>query len=206
MKKLLHIGCGPQDITATTPEFNNGKWVETRVDIDPNVNPDIIGSMTDISRIQSSSYDAVFSSHNIEHLYPHEVPVALAEFHRVLNHDGFLVITCPDLRSVCNLVVEDKLTEPAYISQAGPITPIDIIYGHRGFIQNGNFHMAHKCGFTKSVLVSTLHQSGFATVCALERPTNFDLWAVASKSEMSEPLIVSLSNLHLPSSISIEVV
>jgi predicted SAM-dependent methyltransferase len=34
--------------------------------------------------VASESVDAIFSSHNIEHLYPHEVPVALAEFIRVL--------------------------------------------------------------------------------------------------------------------------
>ena len=44
-----------------------------------------------------ASVDAVFSSHNIEHLYPHEVPLALKEFMRVLKPDGFVLMTCPDL-------------------------------------------------------------------------------------------------------------
>ena len=55
--------------------------------------------MTNISSVSSESLDAVFSSHNIENLYPHEVPVALSEFLRVLKPDGFVVITCPDLQS-----------------------------------------------------------------------------------------------------------
>jgi len=49
-------------------------------DIDQSVNPDIVGTMTDMSQVQGASVDALFSSHNIEHLYPHEVPVALADF------------------------------------------------------------------------------------------------------------------------------
>ena len=50
------------------------------------------------------------SPHNIEHLYPHEVSLALAEFRRVLKPEG-LFDPCPDLQSVCNLVAEDKLTD-----------------------------------------------------------------------------------------------
>ena len=43
-----------------------------------------------------------------------EVEIALKEFHSVLNEDGFVVITCPDLKSVSKLVIEDKLYEKAY--------------------------------------------------------------------------------------------
>src|SRR3990167_8358112 len=130
MKQFLHVGCGPKHKDRTTAGFNNPDWHELRLDIDESVNPDIVGTMTDMSAVADASVDAVFPSHNIEHLYPHEVPVALAEFKRVLREDGFVVITCPDLQSVCALIAEDKLTEPAYTSPAGPIAPLDILYGH----------------------------------------------------------------------------
>lgn len=121
MKQFLHVGCGPKHKDRTTAGFNNPDWHELRLDIDESVNPDIVGTMTDISAVADASVDAVFSSHNIEHLYPHEVPVALAEFKRVLKEDGFVVVTCPDLQSVCALIAEDKLTEPAYTSLAGTL-------------------------------------------------------------------------------------
>ena len=57
---------------------------------------------------------AIFSSHNIEHIYPHEVNASLLEFNRVLSNDGFVVLTCPDLQSVCEAIVQDKLLEPLY--------------------------------------------------------------------------------------------
>jgi predicted SAM-dependent methyltransferase len=148
--------------------------------------------------VEDHSVDAVFSSHNIEHLYPHEVPAALKEFVRVLKPDGFAVITCPDLQSVCALVAEDKLTEPAYTSPAGPIAPIDILYGHRPSMANGNLFMAHRCGFTKKVLVQTLRAAGFAGVAAMARPKSFDLWAVASKSRRSREEMQALAGEHLP--------
>ena len=104
MPTFLHIGCGPKRKEQTTRGFNTADWNELRLDIDASVAPDITGTMTDMSALADASVDAIFSSHNIEHLYPHEVPVALAEFKRVLKPDGFAVITCPDLQSVCALV------------------------------------------------------------------------------------------------------
>ena len=95
MPTFLHIGCGPKRKEQTTRGFNTADWNELRLDIDASVAPDITGTMTDMSALADASVDAIFSSHNIEHLYPHEVPVALAEFKRVLKPDGFAVITCP---------------------------------------------------------------------------------------------------------------
>ena len=198
MKKLLHVGCGLNTKINTTYGFNNDNWKELRLDIDPSVCPDVIGTMTNMSEINASSVDAIFSSHNIEHLYPHEVPDALQEFLRVLTADGIAVITCPDLVSVCSLVAEDKLTDLAYSSPSGPISAIDIIFGHRQAIALGNTYMAHRCGFSRKVLDSTLRSSGFKSVATLVRPHYFDLWALASKSLRTEVQMKDLVKLHFP--------
>lgn len=196
--KFLHVGCGPKRKGQTTVGFNTTEWEEVRFDIDPNVQPDVIGSMTDMSKVEEGSVDAIFSSHNIEHLYPHEVGAALAEFYRVLKSDGFVVITCPDLQSVCSLVAEDKLTEPAYVSPAGPIAPLDILYGHRPAMARGNLYMAHRCGFTRKVLQHALQRAGFASVATIARPKGFELWALASKSALNELDIRTLAAQHFP--------
>jgi predicted SAM-dependent methyltransferase len=139
MKTCLHVGCGPKRKDRMTARFNTAEWQEIRLDIDPAVEPDVIGTMTDIAQVATASVDVIFSSHNIEHLYPHEVPLALAEFIRGLTDDGFAVITCPDLQSVAALIADDKLTEPAYQSPAGPIAPLDILYGHRPAMSREHF-------------------------------------------------------------------
>jgi hypothetical protein len=198
MKTFLHVGCGPKYKNQTTPGFNQTGWEERRLDIDASVRPDVVGTMTDMSAVDSASVEAVFSSHNIEHLYPHEVPVALAEFLRVLTDDGFAVVTCPDLRSVCALVADDKLTDPAYVSPAGPIAPLDILYGHRPPMACGNLYMAHRCGFTQKVLSGTLQAAGFGSVAAMARPRHFDLWALATKSAMPEAMLRELAAQHFP--------
>jgi hypothetical protein len=196
-KTFLHVGCGPKRKHQTTRAFAG--WNEIRLDIDPSAQPDVTGTMTDMGAVASGSVQAVFSSHNIEHLYPHEVPLALAEFIRVLEADGFAVITCPDLRSVCALVAEDKLTEPAYTSPAGPIAPLDILYGHRPPMARGNLFMAHRCGFTEKVLRGTLLAMGFASVATMARASPFfDLWALASKLKRTEPEMRELALQHFP--------
>lgn len=178
--------------------FDSPDWEEVRFDIDPEVHPHILGTMTDMKNVETASMDGLFSSHNIEHLYPHEVVIALSEFLRVLKDDGFVVITCPDLQSVCEAVVADKLLEPLYESGAGPITPMDIMYGHRGYLQQGNTYMAHKCGFTYSVLSSCLIDAGFKSVIGGRRPEYFDLWIMGYKTERNEKLMNDNALLHLP--------
>lgn len=200
MKQFLHVGCGPKRKDRTTKGFNTPDWTEIRLDIDPSVSPDVIGTMTDMSAVASESVDAIYSSHNIEHLYPHEVPLALAEFLRVLKPDGFFVVTCPDLQSVCALIAQEKLTEAAYSSPAGPIAPLDILYGHRPAMAQGNLYMAHRCGFTQKVLDGTLRASGFQTVASMARgfAPNFDLFALASKCARPEADMRELAALHFP--------
>jgi len=199
LKQFLHVGCGPKRKDRTTLGFNTDEWAEIRFDIDESVSPDLVGTMIDMASVESESIDAIFSSHNIEHLYPHEVPIALGEFLRVLRSDGFAIITCPDLQSVCALVAEDRLTEPAYTSPAGPITPLDILYGHRPPMARGNLYMSHRCGFTQKVLQATLSAAGFQSVATAKRPgPYFDLWAVGSKSVRHEDEMRGLAKEHFP--------
>ncbi|MFN5615278.1 MAG: class I SAM-dependent methyltransferase [Brevundimonas sp.] len=136
--------------------------------------------MTDMSAVEAGSMDAVWSSHNIEHLFRHEVPIALGEFRRVLKPDGRIVITCPDLQSVAKLVAEGNLEGVAYTAPAGPITPLDILYGYGRSIANGNVYMAHRTGFTRKTLAATAKRAGFERI-QCKQGDNFDLWMVAYK-------------------------
>jgi SAM-dependent methyltransferase len=136
-KRVLHVGCGSATLAKLPPGFKDGGWSEVRLDINPAVKPDIIGTITNMADVPSGSMDAVYSSHNIEHVYAHEVIQALQEFRRVLKEDGFAVITCPDLQEVAARMADGRLFDPLYVSPAGPIAPIDIVYGHRASIARG---------------------------------------------------------------------
>jgi SAM-dependent methyltransferase len=198
-KTILHVGPGHRQNGAKLPvAFQGGDWQEIRLDIDPANEPDIVGSMLDMAAVRDESVDAVYSAHNIEHVYAHEVPLVLKEFRRVLKSNGFLVITCPDLQAVCALVADDKLTEAAYQSQAGPITPLDILYGHGAALAAGHHYMAHKVGFTLKSLTAALQAAGFQTFAGKRRISGYDLWLVASKDSLGETEIRALAGRVLP--------
>ncbi len=184
-KIVLHVGCGAPNPQKLHAHFRTTEWREVRLDIDPAVQPDIVASITDMAIVKTESVDAIWSSHNIEHLYPHEVALALNEFYRVLKIGGLALITLPDLQRVAEWIAQDRLEDIAYVSPAGPITPLDMAYGHRPSLARGNLFMAHKTGFTAKTLGNALVKAGFVAVKVTRGPA-FDLWAVAYKSNNPE--------------------
>ncbi len=102
-----------------------------------------------------------------------------SEFYRVLKPGGFALITLPDLQRVAEYVAQGKLEEPLYVSAAGPIAAIDILYGYSYDIARGNSYMAHRTGFTAKTLADKLKQAGFSTVEVIKDDLN--LWATATK-------------------------
>ena len=178
-KIVLNVGCGYSARQGLHPAFQGEEWQELRLDIDPSVKPDIVCSMIDMHPVATNSIDAIWSSHNIEHLHRHEVPIALSEFMRVLRPGAQLLLTLPDLQKVAELIANDGLEDEAYMSPAGAITPLDMIFGHTPSLARGNQHMAHKTGFTARTLGQLLIDAGFAGVTV--QRDGFALWARAYK-------------------------
>ena len=197
MKTLLHVGCNYKN-KSHLEGFNNDNWKEIRFDIDESVKPDIVGTLTDMKLVETGSVDALYSAFNIDLIYPHQVSTALREFYRVLKEDGIVVIKCPDLQSVCKAVAQDKLLEPLYDSPAGPIAPIDIIFGHRKSLAKGNEYMAKKGGFTYSVLKGVLYAAGFKSRIGGKKG-NWELWVVAFKQKKPKGEIKKIASTFFPS-------
>jgi SAM-dependent methyltransferase len=188
LNRVLNAGSGSYTARRLHPVFVRGIWKEIRVDIDPQSKPDVIASITDLETAFSpKSFDAIWSSHTLEHLYTHEVPAALAEFRRVLKPNGFALITSPDLEAVVSLMLDHGLDDVAYTSPAGPITPLDMLFGHSASIALGHQYMAHKTGFTEKSLAQRLVDAGFPTV--LIKREGFDLWALAFMHEADQAKI-----------------
>ena len=197
MKTFLHVGCGSQNKSSCLG-FDNEDWKEIRLDIDKSVNPDIVGTLTDMNSVESGSVDAVYSSHNIEHIFPHEVPIALREFYRVLKEDGIVVITCPDLQSAGEALTQDKLFETLYEGHDGPVTAFDVLFGHRETTADGNVFMIHKGGFTYSVLDRAFYEAGFKARYGGRRPAYWDLFLVAFKQKKPDEEIKKIGLQFLP--------
>ena len=163
MKTVLHVGCGGSEIH---PLFKDYK--ETRLDIDSRHNPDIVASMVDLGDI--GTYDAIYSSHCLEHLSEDDTIKALSEFKRVLNDNGFCFILLPDLEDV-------KPTDDVILqAPSGDITGNDMYYGHHEFIKTNPF-MVHLSQFTELKLLDSFNKAGFDN-CYTKRLTDFNLLGI----------------------------
>jgi len=178
MKTVLNVGCGGCPIH---PQFEG--WREIRLDIDPAVKPDIVGDMRCLEEFKEV-FDAVYSSHNLEHLYYHEVPIVLSEFYRVLKPGGIVFIGVPNLKAVAWKIACGNLEGVLYESVAGPISAIDCIYGYRKFLEGGNLHQLHKTGFTPGTLIKKLKAAGFTGITI--KSNSVDMWASGVKNDKTD--------------------
>lgn len=145
MPLVLIAGCGSEG-----QQWRDQGWSVVRLDIDPCTKPDVVGSMTALGNI--GPFDAVLCNNALEHLYPHEVPKALREFHRVLKTGGRAVIQVPDLAGI--EATEDLIPDIG-------MTGLHLYYGDPKRLENEPY-MAHHCGFVESTLRRVMGQAGFA--------------------------------------------
>lgn len=177
--RVLHVGCGAKSSARLHPFFRAPQWEEIRFDIDEDTKPDIAGSIVDMRPwIETGSCDAILASHVLEHLSRHEVAPALSECRRILRETGFFFIRTPDLESVAQFIVDGRAAEVIYTSPAGPITPIDMLYGHGESIRRGFEAMRHGTAFTEDLLAQDLLDAGFAEL-RLTRTDTHEIWALA---------------------------
>lgn len=185
-RTLLNAGSGPPSPRRLYPGFAGAEWNEVTLDINPAAETDFVGSVADLRELfDVDSFDAVWSSHNVEHLYAHEVVPALQEFRRVLKPWGFALITCPDLEAAAGLLVTHGLDHQAYHSPAGPISVRDIIFGYGRSIAAGDLFMAHHTGFTRDSLGRAALEAGFAEA-RVGIGDRTDLWAVLMMPEADD--------------------
>jgi hypothetical protein len=102
------------------------------------------------------------------------------------------------LQAVCEVVAQDKLYEKLYDSASGPITPMDILYGHIASVAKGNDYMAHKCGFTYSLLNDVFLTAGFKINVGGQMP-GWNLFIVSFKQLKSDDEIKKIAEPFFPS-------
>ncbi|WP_197961149.1 class I SAM-dependent methyltransferase [Bradyrhizobium agreste] len=163
------------------------------MDVDARASPDIVASLEDMSQIADRSFDAVYCSHSLEHLHPHDVRSALRGIVRVLKPDGFALVTSPDLEPIAALVAQGRGEEIAYQSPLGPITALDMIYGHAASIERGNYYMAHNSGFTEDSIARLLLEARFEEVLVI-KGNCYDFYALALMPQADKAQI--LDELH----------
>lgn len=157
MRTILHVGCGGERLPQ---QYSH--CAETRLDIDPGCNPDVVADMAHLPD-GLGPFDAIYSCHSLEHLYPHDVEACLAGFFRALTVGGVAIIQVPDLEGL------SPTDEVLYEAPCGPVCAADLFYGYRPLLKAHPF-MAHHTGFTQATLRAALERAGFVNVKVARLP------------------------------------
>lgn len=161
-RRILNVGGGT---SRQIPVRYHG-WIQDLLDIDPAVNPDIVCDAKRLGTLKPMQYDAIFCSHNLEHFHAHEVPHVLAGFRHLLKPHGVAHIVVPDMMALFEAVIAGThdIEDTWYQSSSGPIAFLDVCYGWRKQIEQGNDYYCHKTGFSETSLTKAIRQAGFTTI------------------------------------------
>jgi hypothetical protein len=115
----------------------------------------------------------------------------------VLKLGGLAQIIVPDLQELMVTCVQQgiDLDGLLYESPMGPITPLDVLYGHASIIeQSGQDYFAHRTGFTSRTLANVVEASGFGPMFCQQG--NLELNLITFNGS-PDPELAGLFNLPL---------
>ena len=151
-------------------------WIILDVEKRPEV--DIVADASSLDKIASESVSTIYASHVVEHFHyglDSKLNHTLREWHRVLQPGGKLLISVPDLKTLCWLFLNPNFTiyERHHIMR--------IIFGGQT-----NQYDVHYAGFDYEILGSYLEEAGFSEV---EQVSEFNLFNDCSSLRILDTLI-----------------
>jgi hypothetical protein len=164
-KNVINLGSGASKLHDMNYTEDLIDYNEITVDLDLDNSPMIYADMRNLSMISANSIDCVYSSHSLEHVAFHDVRTCLLEWFRIIKPGGEVRVIVPNLKTIFQYIKDGNILDKIYDSDCGPISAIDMIYGYRKFLYQGNEFMQHKTGFTKEsaeVILASLEFTQFA--------------------------------------------
>lgn len=160
MKKILNVGGGSKSIPLPV-EYQEMQHI--LLDIKPSDDVDLVCDARYLFSQYGmhNTFDVIYCSHNLEHYYEHEVVKVLCGFFALLKPGGSLHIIVPDIQLMLYAMARmgQCLHDVAYISQAGPIRYLDVVYGYQKGVADGNEGMAHKTAFSSLITLKMILES-----------------------------------------------
>ncbi|NJO51292.1 MAG: methyltransferase domain-containing protein [Leptolyngbyaceae cyanobacterium RM2_2_4] len=142
-RKILKLHIGGQE--------KHPDWKILDIESRPEV--DYVGDASDLSQFAEDSIEVIYASHVLEHFYynfDNELINTLTEWHRVLKPGGKLLVSVPDLKTLCWLYLNPNLM---------PIERIQLM--RIMFGGQMNEYDIHKVGFDFGTLGLYLDEVGF---------------------------------------------
>jgi ubiquinone/menaquinone biosynthesis C-methylase UbiE len=188
MKKVLNVGGNNKTIPLPRQYAD---FEHVLLDIDPKVSPDIVCDARMLMSLESSQFEAIYCSHNLEHYYRHDVQTVLSGFLHLLKDGGVAQIIVPDVGEVMRIAVQNGLDidDVLYQSPIGPIMILDVLFGYSIEIERSkNDFYAHKTGFTQKSLLTALFKSGFTKIYSTVG-RNYEINALAFKGVPNQSIL-----------------
>jgi len=148
------------------------------LDIEPREEVDFVGDAADLSQFEDNAIDTIYASHVLEHFHHHlkgEVANTLAEWYRVLKPGGKLMVSVPDLQTLCWLYLQPQ------VSFKERLRIMWMLYGG----QSNEFDV-HKVGFDFEILRAYLSDAGFTNYY---RVKSFNLFRDCSQIRVGSTFI-----------------
>jgi predicted SAM-dependent methyltransferase len=126
------------------------------LDIEPRPEVDFVGDAADLSQFPDESISTIYASHVLEHFHyglDYELSFVLAEWFCVLVPGGQLMLSVPNLRTLCWLYCDPTNTKEERF------TLMRIMFGGQV-----NEYDVHKVGFDADILTEFLTDVGFAHI------------------------------------------
>lgn len=148
------------------------------LDVEPRPEVDYITDASDLSKFENDSVEIIYASHVLEHFYyglNNELINTLKEWYRVLTPRGQLLVSVPDLKTLCWLYLNPNLMplERHHLMR--------IIFGGQT-----NIYDVHKVGFDVETLALYLEEAGFQEY---EQVSEFNLFNDCSSLRLLDTLI-----------------
>lgn len=156
-----NIGAGR---TPLHPDFVIPGSTEYRIDCDPDMEPDCVADIRDLTALPAGQGLGVHLSHILEHVRLDEAVPVLIGCHRLLAPEGVLYVQVPNGTAAARMILEDGTPmKVAFVAAAGPITALDMIYGQQEMVRRLPA-MAHQCLYTERLLRDVLLAAGFVDI------------------------------------------
>lgn len=83
------------------------------LNIQPGHGVDYVGDIKDLSQFQDGMFDMIYGSHVLEHIPQFQMVQTLSGLNRILSPSGKLLISVPDLETLCRLFLNPDLDKAA---------------------------------------------------------------------------------------------
>jgi hypothetical protein len=198
-KTVLQLGWMSATPGRFEAQFPPALWQEIRYDCDARVQPDIHGPLERLDGVADATVDAVMLPQVLQRFPLHLVAQILKEALRVLKDEGCAILTVPNAQLASVYVANNQPLHPLYDTKVGAITPLDLLYGLRSGIAQGEPHFQHRSGFTHEQLGGMLRECGFTNI-AVQRK-GYEITAVGFKFPYGHPERVERIAMGPPSEV-----